>query len=238
MADTSSKNNPWFAICMGLVGVIVGYGIAMSNGAMLPSLPAQAGDQPTAAPTEPTAPPPVGDVVPVDSEEDHVRGNPDATISIIEYSDYQCPYCQRNGPTLQKLIDAYEGDVNWVFRHFPLSFHPYAQKAAEASECAADQGGNDAFWQFHDKLFDGGVETEKLEAYAQELGLNVATFNDCVESGKFEQKVKDQFESGSTAGVRGTPGNIIYNNETKDAEAVTGAQPYDNFVPVIDAMLK
>lgn len=89
----------------------------------------------------------------VDVSKEHVRGNPNASITIVEYSDFQCPFCQRDFATLNAILEQYGDDVNLVYRHYPLSFHQNAQKAAEASECAAELGGNDTFWEFHDAIF-------------------------------------------------------------------------------------
>jgi protein-disulfide isomerase len=90
------------------------------------------------------------------SEKDHVRGDRDAQIVLIEYSDFQCPFCSRFHPTAQQVVEEFNGQVMWVYRHFPLdSIHPVARKAAEASECVAELGGNDAFWNFVDTIFAG-----------------------------------------------------------------------------------
>ena len=94
-----------------------------------------------------------GTVVPVDPENDHIRGDKDAPYSIIEYSDFECPFCARHWPTMKQIL-ADDLEVNWVYRHFPLAFHPQAQPAAEASECAAEQG---KFWEYADVLNEKGV---------------------------------------------------------------------------------
>ncbi|MBU2214234.1 DsbA family protein [Patescibacteria group bacterium] len=238
MADLPAKNNPWFAISMGLVGVIVGYGLALGTGGIsLPGTTADVADKPTAAQPTPPPPPPAGEVTPP-SDTDHIRGDADAVITIIEYSDFECPFCSRHAPTVDQLVEDYDGKVNLVFRHFPLGFHANAQKAAEATECAADQGGNDSFWGFHDALFEKGVTPDSFADYATELGLDAGEFSDCLDSGEFEQKVKDDMAGGSKAGVRGTPGNVLYNNETKESQIVSGAQPLANFKSIIDGMLE
>jgi len=238
MSDVPSKSNPWFAISMGLIGIIVGYGIAAGTGQGGFNFPAKTGDQPAAEDPTPTPPPPpAGEVTPYDANTDHMKGDPDAIITLFEYSDFECPFCGRHAPTVEQVLEEYGDDVNVVFRHFPLSFHTNAQKAAEATECAADQGGDDAFWEFHDKLFESGVEQGNYATYAEEIGLNVSDFNDCLDSGKFEQKVKDDMDSGVKAGVRGTPGNILFNNETEESKSVSGAQPFANFQGALDEML-
>lgn len=110
-------------------------------------------------------------VVPPDVNSDHIKGDKGAEISLIVYTDFQCPYCGRVHPTLQQLVDKYKGQVNWVYRHFPLSFHQNAQIAAEATECAADLAGNEAFWQFTDKMFEKGTDKEIIIGIAKELKI-------------------------------------------------------------------
>jgi len=231
MSNTSS---PWFAIAIGLIGIMVGYGAGTMNvePSTAPSGGTQRAAQPSPAPT-----PSAGKVTPVDSETDHIRGNPSAKISIIEYSDFECPFCSKVHPTLQKVLDEYGDDVNWVYRHYPLSFHSNAQPGAEASECVAELGGNDAFWQFADLAFEQGVGADKFREYAREIGVDEKSYQDCMESGKYTQFVKDQMASGSAAGVRGTPGNIIINNETEETRLISGAQPFENFKSAIDALM-
>lgn len=236
-AETSSawsaKGNPWFAVTLGLLGLMVGYSAASFQGgsAGSPSPVAQA----PSAPLPPPPPPPAGDVPPVDPAVDHIRGSEKADLFVIEYSDFECPFCQRHHPTMQQLVKDYDGKVAWVYRHFPLGFHQNAEPAAIASECAADVGGNDGFWKFADLIFEKGFD---FAAHAKEIGLNEKKFADCVSSGKFKQKVQDQMNGGSQAGVDGTPGNIVYNPATKKGELVSGAQPVQNFKTVIDRMLK
>ncbi|OGJ59026.1 hypothetical protein A2881_01295 [Candidatus Peribacteria bacterium RIFCSPHIGHO2_01_FULL_55_13] len=223
---------------MGLLGLIVGYTLG-SGGAGVPAIGAIGAP---AAPTPPSVPtaaapeaPPAGDVKPVDPAVDHIRGNPDAAVSVIEYSDFECPFCSRNHPTMQQIVDTYGDDVNWVYRHFPLAFHPNAQKAAEASECAAEEG---KFWEMADMIMEKGSDNTQLEAYAAAIGLNAAAFKECLDSGRMAAKVQSDMTEGSSAGVSGTPGNIVLKNGTKDSRMVSGAQPFAAFQTVIDEMLK
>lgn len=171
-------------------------------------------------------------VRPVSEERDHIYGNPDATVSLIEYSDFECPFCKRFHPTAKELVDSSDGQVNWVYRHFPLSFHnPGAQQQAEASECAAELGGNDAFWAYTDAVYErtssggDGFPQSQLVPLAVELGLNESEFRDCVESGRYEERVKEDLAEGVRIGISGTPGNILLNNETGDVVTRAGAQP-------------
>lgn len=231
-ATWSTGGNPWFAVTLGLLGLIVGYSAASFQGGFSGDSPVPTAQLPS-APVPP--PPPAGDVPPVDPATDHIRGNNDADLFVIEYSDFECPFCQRHHPTMQQLVKDYDGKVAWVYRHFPLGFHQNAEPAALASECAADLGGNDGFWKFTDLVFEKGFD---FPAHAKEIGLNEKKFADCVSSGKFKQKVQDQLNGGSQAGVDGTPGNIVYNPKTKKGELVSGAQPLQNFKTVIDRMLQ
>lgn len=178
------------------------------------------------------------------SSDDHIRGNKDAKISLIEYSDFECPFCKAFHPTANRIVDEYNGEVNWVYRHFPLDFHdPLAIQEAVAAECANELGGNDKFWEMTDLLFERtssngrGLDANNLPEFAAEIGLDRDSFAECLESRKYESHVAQDIEEGSAAGVTGTPGNIIINNETGETMLVEGAQPFDSFKPIIDQML-
>lgn len=152
-------------------------------------------------------------------------------VRIIEYSDFQCPYCSRVVPTLKQIKEAYGDDVEVVFKNFPLSFHANAQKAAEAAECAKDQG---VFWEYHDILFanQNALGVSNLKKYATELGLDSEAFNACLDGGVKSQAVQKDFEEGKTRGVTGTPSFFI--NE----QMIVGAQPYEKFAEVIDVIIE
>ncbi len=180
----------------------------------------------------------------VSGERDHIYGNPDAEISLIEYSDFECPYCKRFHATAKSVVDAYAGRVNWVYRHFPLAFHnPGAQKQAEASECAYEQGGDEAFWKYTDALYartssgGKGFPLDKLIPLADELGLDRAMFKDCLDSGRRAARVREDFQEGSESGITGTPGNILLHNETGEVSLHSGAKPLQVFKREIDRML-
>ncbi|NOS67417.1 MAG: DsbA family protein, partial [Candidatus Peribacteraceae bacterium] len=174
---------------------------------------------------------------------DHIRGNPKAKVTVIEYSDFECPFCKRHAPTMDQVLATYKNDVNIVYRHFPLSFHPNAQKLAEASECAAELGGNDGFWKYHDEVFNSTAPNaaqatpERFADIAKKIGVNEAKFKQCIDSGKFAQYITDQEQEGITAGVQGTPGNFVINNETKESRDISGAVPFSSFQSIIDTML-
>jgi protein-disulfide isomerase len=180
----------------------------------------------------------------VSAERDHIYGNPDARISLIEYSDFECPYCKRFHPTAKQAVDAYEGKVNWVYRHFPLDFHnPLAQKEAEATECANEVGGNDGFWRYADALYERtrsngqGFPIDGLVPLAGELGLDQARFAECFESARHARRVKEDLEEGKSIGISGTPGNVLLDNDTGRVRVVSGAVPLARLRAQIDALL-
>jgi protein-disulfide isomerase len=172
-------------------------------------------------------------------EEDHVRGDVNASIVLIEYSDYECPFCARFHPTVQQILDEYGDQVKWVYRHYPLdAIHPQARPAAVASECVADLGGNNAFWQFTDSIFDDQSGLTNLAGVAQSVGISLSEFNSCFESGKFADRVESDLQEGMAAGVTGTPGNFILNENTGEVWFVPGAYPYEQIKPFIDEALQ
>ena len=198
------------------------------------------------APTQPSAPtdpslggePTAGPVAPV-TDQDHIRGDKNAKITLVEYSDYQCPFCSRFHPTLVQLMNEYKGKVRWVFRHFPLSsIHPDSQKAAEASECASEQG---KFCEMTDKMFEKqalGVDVAKLAGYAQEAGVkDIKKFSDCLSSGKYAARVASDTASGEAAGVTGTPGSIVLGPDGEQ-QLIPGALPYESVKRIVDSMLQ
>jgi protein-disulfide isomerase len=208
-----------------------------------------AGGNPTAAnapaANAPTAPAPqAAAVAPKVVSGDHLRGDKKARIVLVEYSDLECPFCKTFHLTAQKVVDEYKGKVAWVYRHFPLSFHANAQKEAEASECVSNLGGEDAFWKFTDAIYERttsngtGFALEKLGPLAAEVGVSQSKFQDCLDSGKYAQKVKDQETQGATEGVSGTPGNILLDTKTGKTQVIPGAVPFEQIKPVIDEMLK
>ncbi len=150
-----------------------------------------------------------------------------AKVTIVEWSDFECPFCSRVGPTLAKIKEAYPKDVRVVFRHQPLSFHANAKLAAEAAHAAHEQG---KFWEYHDKLFANqkALDRASLEKYAQELGLNVSKFKAALDQGKFKAKVEADAAAGVAVGANGTPTFFINGRE------FVGAQPFESFKRVID----
>lgn len=198
------------------------------------------------APVPQAAQPPIQEAkdVPKVTKDDHVRGDRNARIALIEYSDLECPYCKSVHPTITQVLDTYKSQVMWVYRHYPLSFHANAQKEAEASECASELGGNDAFWKFIDTIYERttsngtGFALDKLVLLAVEIGLDEPKFKSCLDSGRYEKRVKDDMNGGSLAGVTGTPGNILLDTRTGKTRLISGAVPMASFKSAIDEMLK
>ena len=226
----------WFGISMVLIGTVVGFAGARLAGTTAVGGTPTAQVQPTPAVPEEDPVPAYADIKAI-GDDDHVRGDKDAALTIIEYSDLECPFCARVHPTIVQLLKDYGNKVNWVYRHYPLSFHANAQKAAEGAECAAELGGNDKFWAFVDVVYEKGSDNTQLGTYAKEIGLNQTAFESCVESGKYATKTAEMMQSGTAAGVQGTPGNIIVNHKTKKVAVVSGAQPIENFKTAIDGLL-
>ncbi len=163
-------------------------------------------------------------------EDHHIAGNKNAKVKLVEYSDFECPYCERAYPTIKQLIQEYGDRISVEFKHFPLSFHPNAAKAAEASECAAEQG---KFWQFHDYAFEHqtSLSLGALKQWAGAIGLNTSKFNTCLDSGKYAAKVAAQQQEGEQLGVSGTPTVFV------NGQAIVGAQPYSVFKQAVDEAL-
>jgi protein-disulfide isomerase len=176
--------------------------------------------------------------IPALTDSDHVRGDRNADIVLIEYSDYQCPFCKQFHPTMQKVLDEYGDKVAWVYRHFPLDqIHPKARPSAEASECVAELGGEDAFWAFTDTLFADQTKLDDLAAAAVSAGVSKSAFEACVASGRAKDKVEESYQGGITAGITGTPGNLVLNSNG-GAWLIPGALPFESVKATIEEALK
>ncbi len=163
------------------------------------------------------------------SADEHILGNPNAEVKIVEYSDIECPFCIRHQKTMNNIIDAYgkDGKVAWVYRHFPLDqLHPKARKEAEATECAAELGGNTSFWAMLNTIYsktpgNNGLDAAQLPVFAKEIGLDVAKFNTCLSSGKMARTVEAQYQDGLKAGARGTPYSVVVLNNALNKSTET-----------------
>ena len=180
--------------------------------------------------TEPTP-----EAVPIVNDDDHVRGDKNAPITVIEYSDFECPFCSRFHPTMQQVMTDYNGKVRWVLRHYPLSFHPEALPAANATECASEQN---KFWEYADKLFENqeSLGGDYYKQLATELGLNVSQWQTCFDNSKYSDKIEAQYQGGVSAGVTGTPGSFIIDQDG-NAIPIKGALPYSSVSSAIDQLL-
>ncbi len=165
------------------------------------------------------------------TDDDHIRGDLDkAKVILVEYSDFECPFCSRHHPTLVQIVEDYGDDVAWVYRHLPLSFHPEATPAALASECAADQG---KFWEYSDALFENqtNLGSALYSQLAADLGLNTNKFENCLENQDHATDVAEDLASAQAAGASGTPATFV------NGQLISGAVPYSNFSQIIDSLL-
>jgi protein-disulfide isomerase len=161
---------------------------------------------------------------------DPVKGPAGAPITIVEYSDYQCPFCARVNPTLDRVVQTYGNKVKIVFKDFPLPNHPEAPKASEAAHCAGEQG---KYWEMHDRLFANqrALQVPQLKQYAMAIGVEMNAFNECLDSDKHASRVTENMKAGEGLGVASTP--TLYVN----GRPIVGAQPFEMFKAIIDEEL-
>ena len=169
--------------------------------------------------------------VEVSADDDPYKGSASAPVTLIEFSDFQCPYCRRVQSVLERLMTAYEGKLKLVYRDFPLRrIHPDAQKAAEAAQCADEQG---AFWPYHDRLFNStDLGIEHLKQYAIEIGLDGGLFDACLDSGRFYQEVQDDMDDAIAAGVSAAPSFFV------NGLLINGAVSYERFEQMVELALE
>lgn len=181
------------------------------------------------------------------NDSDHIRGNKDAEITIVEYSDFECPFCAKFHDTMEQIMADYEstGKVAWVYRHFPLDqIHPDARPAAEASECVAELGGDDAFWNYSKLLFanaPSSLTSDNLKANALSIGIDENAFNSCVSEGRYKAKVEDNYQSGLELAKNdrnfGTPYSVVVSKKDGTQVTIPGAQSYTVIKQLIDTIL-
>jgi protein-disulfide isomerase len=182
------------------------------------------------------------EVAPVTAD-DFIRGNPNAPIMIVEYSDYDCPFCKNFHETMNRIIDEYgqTGKIAWVYRQFPLEqLHPNAPRISAAAYCVAEQGGDTAFWKFSDLVFNSRdinspTDMKRLPEYASQSGVDRAKFELCLNSGKFDAKVKADVEAAIKTGARGTPYSMVLVGEQQGA--INGAQPYETVKQIVENLI-
>ena len=185
-------------------------------------------------------------------ENDRVLGEKEADITIFEYSDFECPYCKKFYPEVNKVVEEFRGKVNLVYRHFPGLHQPLSVVEANAAECAGEIGGDEVFYKYHDELYERtesngsslikvegrGIEVSELGKIAEELNLDMDKFNKCFASMKYESKVKENTESGSTIGVSGTPNAFIVNNKTGKTRKIGGFVAYSYLKEKIEEVIE
>lgn len=184
-----------------------------------------------------------GEMRPVDNT-DYIRGNPNAPILIVEYSDYDCPFCKNFHQTMSQIMNEYggTGKVAWVYRQFPIAqLHPNAPHISEAALCVGEIGGNDAFWRFSDMIFQERGTNEltnisELSEYAKTAGVSVSEYESCVKSGRHKTTVEESLRDGVTAGTQGTPHSFVIVGNQK--EIINGAQPYPVVKQIIENLIK
>src|SRR3989344_5067444 len=173
---------------------------------------------------------------------DHIRGNLNAIVKIIEYSDMECPFCKTFHPTMKQVMAEYgeSGKVAWIYRHFPLdSIHSKARPEAVASECANELAGNDGFWKFMDRFFELTPSNNKTDIetiipqIAKEMGLNSGEFASCRASGRYDKHIQEDLENGTLTGGSGTPWSVVIGKNNKKYP-LSGAQPYSSVKQLID----
>lgn len=223
-------------IAIMISGFLISASIYATGGIKIVSSPADEANLPEAAPKEIV-------IKPADKN-DHIIGSLDADVTIITYTDLECPFCQRFHNTMGQIMDEYRagGKVAWVYRQMPLDMlHANARKEAEATECAAIVGGNVKFWEYTNKIFaytksNDGLDLARLPQIASEIGLDVNAFNACMQSDKGKNAVKASESGAADAGAQGTPYSVIL---TKDGKKVPidGAMPFENIKSAIDALL-
>ena len=174
---------------------------------------------------------------------DHIVGDRNAELVIVEYSDTECPFCKVFHNTMKEVVKTYDGKVAWVYRHFPIAqLHARATKEAEATECAAELGGNQGFWNYINKLFDttksnDSLDPAELPKIAGAVGLDVAAFNTCLSSGRHAEFIQESIEAAVKTGARGTPYSVIISKDCKKT-IINGAEPLASIKVKIDDLLK
>lgn len=179
------------------------------------------------------------------TKEDHIRGDINAPVKIVEYSDTECPFCKRFQDTMNEVMDTYgtDGKVAWVYRHFPIDqLHSKARKEAVAMECANELGGNDKFWEYADRLYgvtpaNNGLDPAELPKIAEYVGLDKSKFSTCLASTKYDKHIQDEVENAQATGGNGTPWSIVVGKDGKKYP-LSGAQPITSIKQLIDLASK
>lgn len=239
--------SPKLTFMFGIIGgvaltAIVGLAILLPRSAGTSKTSSNTNNTAVAATNTPTAPT-FSDVAAVTGA-DYLRGDKNAKLTLISYTDLECPYCKQFHPTLNQLLTDYDGQINVVLRNYPLSFHANAPKEAQAALCVGKLGGNDKYWSFVDKVFERttsngtGFALTALGPLAKEVGVNQDKFQSCLDSGEMAQRVTDETADGNKGGVTGTPSTLIVDPKTgKTLGGIPGAYPLDQAKGFIDQAL-
>ncbi|HEY4528442.1 MAG TPA: thioredoxin domain-containing protein [Candidatus Paceibacterota bacterium] len=179
------------------------------------------------------------------TNEDHLFGKMNAKLTVVEYSDTECPFCKVFHSTMKEIVAKYgDGDVAWVYRHFPIpQLHQRAMNEAEATECVASIAGEATFWRYLDKIFEttnsnDSLDPAQLPKLASDLGVDETEFNTCLSNGRFEEKIKTAMEDAVRAGARGTPYSVILDSKGSVLSIVNGAESLATVAAKIDALLR
>lgn len=183
--------------------------------------------------------------IPPVTAKDHMLGNPNAPIVLVEYSDTECPFCKNFNTTIKQVMNQYgkDGKVALVYRHFPLdSIHSKSRKEATGAECANELGGNDKFWAYLDRIFEitpsnNNLDPAKVPEIAKYIGLDQKAFEACLNSDKYAAHIEEDFQGGLKAGVTGTPSTFSIIKKTGEQIMIPGAQPFDTVKSFIDSAL-
>lgn len=245
--ESQNTNNSNFALPASIIvaAVLIAgawvYSTGVKNATQTANQPnnqlAQVGNAPNAPQAETIV------LKPIDPTTDHIRGNPNAPVKIVEYSDLECPFCKMFQGTLQQVMATYGDKVAWVYRNYPIDqLHPKARTSAEGAECANAQGGNNKFWAYVDKYFsltpsNNQVDLAILPQIAQSLGLDVSKFNACVSAKTYEAAINASIQDATGAGAQGTPYSVVIARNGQKFP-IEGAEPYEQVKAIIDQALQ
>ena len=230
MSEHTKKIELSPAVAIIIAGLIIAGAIVFTNNRQ-PAVVANAGA--AAAPTI------SGDSIRKPSAGDHLIGSLTAPIVLIEYSDFQCPYCSMVYPTLKKIVDESKGQIAWIYREFPLtSIHPQALPAANAAECIAGQLGSAGFWKYADAVFNNqaALNPAYSRSLAQQFGADMGKYDQCISASTYQKNIDTDTAEAEAAGGNGTPFTIVLNTKTGKAAPVSGALPYDQIMSVIKSV--
>jgi len=245
----SNKGSAYFIpLAIIIAGVVVAGAVIYTSGTKAPGNSNEAAAVGVATQETPETPqqqPDIANVAPITAT-DHILGNPNAPVKIIEYSDIECPFCKVFHNTLHKVMETYgkEGKVAWVFRHFPIqSLHSQAPTEAVATECVAKLAGEDTFWQYLDNLFEitpsnNGLDLSLLPSTAEDMGVDSTAFENCItHADSYMEQLNASIQNAVASGAQGTPYSIIISSDGTPRDVINGAEPYESVVAKIDAVL-